>query len=165
MKQPPFGYVIEYVPHLKKNWYVINEEECEALEDIFESITFSHSLASIAEDLNKSGFQTRSEKRFSALSVRAIVKDPFYINLIRTKKGGETAYEFSAHPCPIRTEEWVFAQVMINNIDVLKEPQIQQQLRNPHYEPCNSFFEIVGEEDNTDYYLDLYDEEPEGPLV
>ncbi|CAM3807570.1 hypothetical protein GCM10009865_46550 [Aeromicrobium ponti] len=135
MIKPPFGYTIEYHPILRKRWYWIKKDEADALIEVFGSLVYGgNTLQNLANQLNKEGFLTTRGKPFTSQSVRTMIKEPFYINLIRRRRNGKTTYEYEEYETFINIGHWLRAQIMINNIDVFNEPNILKHLQDVTYD-------------------------------
>ncbi|MED4130741.1 recombinase family protein [Shouchella miscanthi] len=78
----------EFIPTKKRKQtkLVVNEEEARTVRKIFHLYLDGHGYKSIANQLNKEGFKTKTGNSFSFNSVKTILENPIYVGLIRYNK-------------------------------------------------------------------------------
>ncbi|MDC3418479.1 recombinase family protein [Aquibacillus salsiterrae] len=108
--------------------------------------------------LNDNDIKTASGKSFTKHSVRTVLQDAFYINLVKKRIDGKTRYVFEKYESLVSVEEWVMAQVILKNFELLQHPDIQRHIVNLDYDQDEINFEY---ENNTDYHQYMRDKERE----
>lgn len=152
MKRAPFGYVNRYNPHLKRESYIVNEDQYLTVRDSFIDVCKSVPLEKLVRVLNDCEFKTSSGLPYSKTSFKRMISDPAYINLVETNVNGELRYVVELYESIITVEEWVLAQVAIENFDALKHPDIRSHIYNSNYnQPALNDFVVRGID--TDTYM------------
>lgn len=81
---PPFGYDIIFVK--KSRTLKINDHEAAAIKLIFNMYVDGNGASFIADELNKLGYKTKLDNKFSPSSVLTIIKNPIYVGKVAWKR-------------------------------------------------------------------------------
>ena len=71
---PPLGYDVDK----ETRKYIINKKEAKAVKLIFEKYLQGHTVMSIVEELNDTGYKTKKDVFFGTNSIRSIIKNEKY---------------------------------------------------------------------------------------
>lgn len=145
MKTVPFGYKIAYNENLERYMYIPDEDSWLIVATIFSEVSKFQCVDELANNLNKGGLKAPNGLPYSRSFIIRFISNPFYINLLEREMNGNNSYIVDFFESFVTVEEWVFAQVAIENWDVLKHPDIRSHISNCIYnEDALEFANILG---------------------
>ena len=113
--------------------YFPDEDSYFFVIDIFSSVSKFKCIDELANNFNEVGLKALNGLPYSRGFITTVISDPFYINLLERKINGKNRYVVEVFESIITIEEWVLAQVAIENWEILKLPDIRSHISNSLY--------------------------------
>lgn len=133
MQIAPFGYKLGYNDNLERFEYFPDEESCYFIVSIFSAVSKFHCIDKLVNNLNEVELKTPNGLPFTRIFITEFISNPFYINLLEREMDGSKRYIVDVFESLISVEAWIFAQIAIENWDVLKHPDIRSHISNHFY--------------------------------
>ncbi|WP_144513065.1 recombinase family protein [Bacillus sp. FJAT-22090] len=128
MQKAPFGYKFGYVEDEKRFLYIPDENTYTLLVNFFIAASKFQCLDELANNLNEGDIRTPNGLPYSKSFITSIISNPIYINLLEIEWNCENRYIVYWFESLVTLEEWVLAQVAIENWDVLRHPDIREYI-------------------------------------